>query len=121
MPTANQKTLRDRLSWVESARQGILSAIGDDVVDTRFTVHPTVDPLKLILKVTLRRPLAKNTKGHLRTYLRCHAESNGCELPTIKIKDSWIQAEVLIQSRHWSRDAKGKFLRGGRRFTGRTG
>jgi hypothetical protein len=116
MSSASQKSAKERLSWVEGARQGILSAIGDDIVQPQFKVFPTVDPLRFILKVTLSRPLAKKTREHFRAYLRCHAERHGCELPIIRITDQWIQAEVLTVSRVWSRDAGGKFNSVGRHF-----
>jgi hypothetical protein len=115
MGTPSRKAARERLSWVEDARQGILRAIGD-VVHERFRAHPTVDPLKYLLRITLRYPLAKATRPHLRMYLRCMAETKGCEVPIIRITDKWIQAEVLTKSRYWSRDAQGRFIKGGRRF-----
>lgn len=119
MTYASRKSAQERLSWVEDARQGILRAIGDDVVHPQFLAFPTVDPLKFMLKITLNRPLAKGTREPFRSYLRCWAEQQGCEVPIIRINDFWIQAEVLIQHRHWSRDAKGKFQKGGKRFTRR--
>ena len=115
MTHASQKMLKERLSWVEGARQGILRALDDEIVNPRFSVFPTVDPLRCILKITLKRPLAKATIPHLRRYLRCWAEQHGCELPIIRVNDGWVQAEVLTQQRVWSHDAKGQF-RPGRRF-----
>ena len=119
MPSPSQQSAMRRLSWIEDARQGILRAV-DDVVHEQFKAHPTVDPLKYILRITLRYPLAKATRPYLRQYLRCMAESNGCELPVISITDKWIQAEVLTRSRFWSRDAKGRFQKGGKRFERRS-
>jgi hypothetical protein len=40
-------------------------------------------------------------------------------MPIIRINDFWVQAEVLTQTRTWSRDAKGHFHKGGKRFVSR--
>jgi len=112
---AKERRLRERLEWVEPAREGLLRALGEDIMSPRISVFPTVDPLKLILKITFRRPIAKETREPLRTYLRCWADTYSCELPVIHITDRWAQAEVLIQQRVWSRDAKGRF-KGAKRF-----
>ena len=109
------KRILDRFTWVEPARQGIIRAIGDPIIHEKVGIFPTVDPIRLILKMSLRRRLHKGTRQPLRTYLRCWAEMEGCEVPIININDSCIQAEVLIQHRFWSRDAHGRF-KGGRRF-----
>jgi len=116
MPNVTRSAIRRRLAWVESARLGLISALGDDVMHSRVRVTPTVDPLKLILSVALKIPLAKGTRPHLRTYLRCHAEMHGCELPIIRITDKRVQAEVLIESRYKPRDHLGRFKKRGRRF-----
>jgi hypothetical protein len=108
MSKISEQVLRARLQWVEYARVGILSAI-EDKVNPTFQVFPTVDPLKVILKITVSRPLAKSTRSYFRTYIRCWASEFGCDVPIINIEDRHIQAEVLIVSRHWSRDATGKF------------
>lgn len=118
MTTARKRLTQERMQWVEYARQGILVAVGEDVVHPQFKIFPTVDPLKFILKITLRMPLAKKTREPLRTYLRSWAGEFGCELPIINIEKAWVQAEVLTQHRKWSRDAKGRF-KGGRRFESR--
>jgi hypothetical protein len=120
MTTSSQKAARDRLSWVEDARQGILRAIGDDVVQPLFKAHPTVDPLKYILRITLRHPLAKETRPHIRAYLRCMADATGCDVPVIRITDQWIQAEVLTVHRYWSRDDQGRFKKRPKRFERRS-
>jgi hypothetical protein len=117
MNKVQEQIARKRLGWVDHARLGILAACGDDVVSPTFHVRPTVDPLKFILKITLKQPLAKATRGHLRTYLRCWANEFGCEAPIINIQNNWVQAEVLTTARVWSRDAKnGRFVKGGHRF-----
>lgn len=116
MPDVNRKAILERLAWVEPARLGLLSALGDDVMNPRIRVAPTVDPLKFILSVALRRPLAKETRPHLRAYLRCYAEMHRCELPIIRITDNRVQAEVLIQQRRWNRSADGRFKKGAKRF-----
>lgn len=116
MTTSSQAAARERLSWVDDARQGILRAIGDDVINPNFKAFPTVDPIKHILKITLRLPLSKSTRSHLRAYLRCWAEMNGCEVPIIRITDKHIQAEVLTKHRYWRRNAQGRFKPGGKRF-----
>ena len=100
---------------MEHARQGILAAIGDEVIAPQFQVFPTVDPLRFILKITLLLPLGKATREPLRMYLRAWAAEFSCDVPIVDIHESWIQAEVLTQTRVWSRDAKGKF-KGGQRF-----
>jgi hypothetical protein len=119
MNAVQKKAAQKRLQWVEHARLGILSACGEDVVAPTFSVHPTVDPIRFILKITLRVPIAKGTREPLRTYIRCWAGEFDCEVPIFNITKRWIQAEVLTAQRVWSRDAKGKF-KGGRRFERRT-
>ena len=118
MTSSKERFARERLQWVERCRQGILSAIGDDVVDSQFKVFPTVDPLRFILKISLKIPLGKDTRAPLRTYIRCCADELDCEVPIINIQERWVQAEVLTKQRVWSRDAKGRF-KGGRRFESR--
>jgi len=113
--TSEERLARQRLQWVEHARQGILAAVGEGVIDPQFQVFPTVDPLRFILKITLLVPLGKATREPLRNYLRAWAKEFSCDVPVIDIHESWIQAEVLTQQRFWSRDAKGKF-KGGQRF-----
>jgi hypothetical protein len=97
----SQEILRERLSWIDSARNGILEAI-EGKVDATFKVHPTVDPLKVILRINLYRPLCKNTREPLRTYLRLWAHKYDCRVPIVNINDKWIQAEVLIKSRRFN-------------------
>ena len=109
-----QKMLKERLAWVEPARLGILSAIGEDMVHPQFKVYPTVDPLKVMLKIILLHPLSNKTRKHLRDYIRCRAESHGCDVPIINIHDRNIYAEVLLKTRVWNRNEKGKFVK--RRF-----
>ena len=119
MSKVSQQILRERLSWIEDARKGILRAMGDDLVDSRFRVFPTVDPLRFILKITLLSPVRKDLREPIRTYLRYWAEKHDCELPVIRIEPDRVQAEVLIQHRHWSRDQHGRFKKGGKRFVRR--
>lgn len=119
MTSAKEQLARQRLQWVEHARQGILAAVGDDVVHEQFKVYPTVDPLRFILKITLKIPLGKGTRTPLRNYLRLWAEEYSCELPRIDIQNNRVQAEILTQQRVWSRNEKGRFVRG-KRFVGRT-
>ena len=99
---------RKRLEWVGPARDGIIRAC-DDAVSETFHVYPTVDPLRFILKIPLRSPLAKGTRAPFRTYLRCWAEEHGCDIPVIRINDRYVQAEVLTRCRVWHRDQKGRF------------
>lgn len=112
MTSSKEHFARQRLQWVEHARQGILAAVGDDVMSPQFEVFPTVDPLRFILKITLLRPVAKGTRGPLRTYLRAWAKEFSCDMPIIDIQERWVQAEVLTQTRVWSRNAKGMFNKG---------
>jgi hypothetical protein len=119
MDHVNKKIIKKRFTWLEPARQGIIRAIGDPVIHEKMSILPTVDPIRLILKLRLTRKIGKATREPLRTYLRCWAEMEGCELPIININDNCIQAEVLIQHRHWERDAHGRF-KGGRRFERRS-
>jgi len=107
---------RNRFQWVEMARLGIVSALGDDVVSARFMVYPTVDPLRFILKITLHMPLVKGTRAPLRSYLRAWASEFSCDITTIDIQPRYIQAEVLTQSRVWSRDAKSGRFKQNQRF-----
>jgi len=118
MTTANEQLARRRLQWVEYARLGILAAIGDDVVHEQFKVFPTADPLRFILKITLKTPIGKGTREPLRNYLRLWAKEFKCELPRIDIQSNRVQAEVLTKQRFWSRDEKGRF-HGNRRFVRR--
>jgi len=118
--SVQEQITRKRLQWVEHARQGILSAIGD-VVSPNFRVIPSVDPLKFILRIKLNRPLQKRTRSPLRTYIRCWAKEFECDVPIININDHHIQAEILTRQRKWTRDQKGKFYRGAARFTRRVG
>jgi hypothetical protein len=118
--TSKERLARQRLQWVEHARLGILSAVGDDVVHPQFQVFPTVDPLRFILKITLLLPIGKATREHLRTYLRAWAQEFSCDVPIIDIHDGWIQAEVLTQTRVWSRDARTGKFQGDQRFVRRT-
>jgi hypothetical protein len=111
--------IRKRIEWVEGARTDLLMAIGEDVMSPTIHVASTVDPLKFILKIDLKRPLQDGTREHLRRFLRCIAEDNGCELPIIRITERWIQAELLIQQRVWERNALGRF-KGARRFESRS-
>ena len=106
--------MKERLQWVEEARVGLLTALGDDLMSPAIFVIPTADPLKFILKINLVRPVQQETREPLRTYIRCIAKMGGCELPIIRIEDHYVQAEILIGARHWNRDAKGKFLGPGR-------
>ncbi len=115
MDHVSKKIIEKRFTWLEPARQGIIRAIGDPVIHEKMSIFSTVDPIRFILKLGLTRKISKATRDPLRTYLRCWAEMEGCELPIINITDRRIQAEVLIQHRHWERDAYGKF-KGGRRF-----
>lgn len=117
--TSEEKLARQRLQWVEHARLGILSAVGDDVVHPQFQVFPTVDPLRFILKITLLLPIGKATREPLRAYLRAWAQEFSCDVPIIDIHNGWIQAEVLTQQRTWSRDGKTGQFKGGQRFVRR--
>jgi len=117
--TSKERLARQRLQWVEHARLGILSAVGDDVIRSQFQVYPTVDPLRFILKITLLHPLGKDTREPLRAYLRAWAQEFSCDVPIIDIHDGWIQAEVLTQTRTWSRDAKTGKFKGDQRFVRR--
>ena len=119
MSIVSREIATKRLSWVEDARQGILSAIGDDLIHPQFQVFPTVDPIKFVLKITLLAPLRKETREPLREYLRYWAEKHDCELPIIRITDRWVQAEVLTRHRHMERDLHGRFKKGGKRFVRR--
>jgi hypothetical protein len=114
MDHVSKQIVEKRFAWVEPAKQGIHRAIGEPIIRS-VSIHPTVDPIRLILKLGLTRRLQKSTRNPLRTYLRCWAEMEGCEVPIINITDRHIQAEVLIVHRFWERDAHGKF-KGGRRF-----
>jgi hypothetical protein len=115
MDYASQKVIEKRFTWVEPARQGIVRAIGDPIIHETVGILPTVDPIRFILKLQLSRKLGKATRSPLRTYLRCWAEMEGCDLPIINITDRYIQAEVLIKHRQWERDTHGRF-KGSRRF-----
>lgn len=106
------------MAWVETARHGLLMILDTDI-DPNFVVRPTVDPLRFILSITLRFPLAKAAREPLRGFIRSCARSGDCEVSTIKITDRSIHAEILTKHRHRSRDERGKFLK--QRFGGRPG
>jgi hypothetical protein len=93
--------VRRRLEWIEKAREGILAAVGDDVIDPTFKALPTSDPLKFFLEASLKRPLSKNTRTPLRQYIRIWAKMYDCEVPIINISDSGIKAEVYTKGRHF--------------------
>jgi len=116
--TVSRKVDRDRLRWIEHARAGIIAAVGD-VVRPNFRAFPTVDPLRFILKITLNRPFAKATRAPLRTYIRCWAKEFECEVPVIRITDKHVQAEILTRQRHWHRNSKGMFMKGGKKRFGK--
>jgi len=99
MTDISEKNLRKRLSWIDDARAGLVSAIGEDVVSATVHIHTTVDPLRLILKIALKRQIEKATRAPLREWLRIHAEADGCELPIINIGKRSITAELLIKHR----------------------
>jgi hypothetical protein len=108
MDFGDKRLAQQRLAWVEHARAGIVSAIGD-VVDPTFKVIPTVDPLRFILKISLNHPLQKNTRAPLRTYIRVWAQQFGCDVPQINIGPQRVQAEVLTRERTWNRTGRGRF------------
>ena len=110
----SQQIIYERLKWVEDVRENLLFIL-EDKMDPVIHVIPTVDPLKLILKISLRRPLAKGSREPIRVFMRACAAAHGCELPIIRMEDNHIQAEVLIEERHWQRDRRGQFT-GPRRF-----
>lgn len=94
-----------RLAWIEKAREGILSAVGDDVIDPTFKAFPaTNDPLKFFLEAYLKRPLAKQTRSPMRQYIRLWAQTYDCVVPVINISDTAIKAEVYTKRRHFHGD-----------------
>lgn len=95
---------QERLRWLEDARQGLIRALGEGIVEPNISIFTTVDPIKFILKIKLLIPLGKGTRNPLRTYLRCWAKNNACELPTINIDNKRIQAELLTTRRFWRSD-----------------
>jgi hypothetical protein len=98
--------LKNRMEWVEHMRLGLLRAIEEDVMDPVVKVFPTVDPIRVILKITLVNPIAKASRLHMRRYLRAWAEKHNCEIPQIEITDRWVQGNVLIKHRHWKPDVE---------------
>ena len=95
---------QERLRWLEDARQGLIRALGDGIIDPNISIFTTVDPIKFIMKIKLLIPLGKGTRNPLRTYLRCWAKNSECELPTINIDNRRIQAELLTKRRFWRSD-----------------
>ena len=65
----SQQIIRERLVWVENVRENLLFIL-EDKMDPVIHVIPTVDPLKLILKISLHHDLHQFFK----CYLRCPAE-----------------------------------------------
>jgi hypothetical protein len=108
---------KERLSWVKTAKTGML-LIFDDDIDSTFRIRSTVDPIRFILSISLRYPIAKEARKHVRAFIRTCAKEGDCEVPTIRITDRGIQAEILTKTRHRARDAKGKFVK--QRFGGWT-
>lgn len=96
-----KEIIRRRLEWVEHARQGILAAIGDDIIEPDFKAFPTDDPIKFILEAYLRQPLATSTRAPLRKYMRLWARLYDCEVPIINISAKEIRAEVYTKGRHF--------------------
>lgn len=104
MTSTKKRLAKKRLEWVTYAHQGILEAVGDDVMSSKFKVHSTVDPLRFTLTTQLLIPLSKHTRSPLRNYLKIWAESHGCTVQSCRITNSGIQATILIRERTWSRD-----------------
>ena len=96
--------LRERLEWVEHARKGILLALSESI-DPTFSVIPTVDPLKFILKISTRSNLPDAAIRPMRIFLRIWAGKYNCDLPVIKRMKTEIRAEVLIKHRSWKKNA----------------
>ena len=93
--------MRVRLEWIEELRLGLLRALGEDQMNPNIQVFPSVDPLMVIMKISLNFPLPKGSRESFREYVRAVATKSNCEIPIIHIKDRTIQAEILIKHRHW--------------------
>lgn len=98
--TEDASLMRKRLFWVESLRRGLMLLLGDDFLDT-VQVHPTVDPLKVILKIPFHGRLPQTSRDPFRAYVRAWAEIGNCVVPRIDLLDRYAQAEVLIKHRIW--------------------
>jgi hypothetical protein len=98
--TDDASLMRKRLYWVEDLRKGLIFILGEEIMDT-VQVHPTVDPLKVILKIPLRSSITQESREPFREYVRAWAEIGNCVVPRIDILGRYVQAEVLIKHRIW--------------------
>lgn len=115
MPKVKRDVDKKRLEWVKSAKKGLLMVFDDDI-DPNFKIRSTVDPIRFILSITLRYPIAKEARRAVRFFIRTCASKGDCEVPVINITNSRVQAEILTKHRYRARDEKGKFYK--QRFGG---
>ena len=109
MDKAKEDRIRERLAWVDVVREGIIAAVGSDVIFHTFQVRPTTDPLKFIMRIPLLKPLAKETRQPLRVFIRQSAKGAGCVITKIYIGDREIRAEVSTKTRYWHKDSMDAF------------
>lgn len=104
MTSAKTRLAKKRLEWVAYAHQGILEAVGDDVMTPEFRIFKTVDPLKFTYSTPLLQPLCKESHKYLRRYLKAWAASRNCTVNSCRITNSGVQAALLIRERALDRD-----------------
>jgi hypothetical protein len=94
-----QPIVTARFEWVKEAVDGLVRALGEDIMipDSSFTA--SVDPLKWFVHLKLWRPMAKKSREPFRDYLRAWAKIWDCELSRIIIEDRTVVVETLIKHR----------------------
>lgn len=97
------------MEWLEHAQAALLFLLGEDVLDPKFKVLTSADPIKVNVTIALRQPISKASREPLRNYLRAWAKIGNCDVPRIIIDDRGVFAEVLTKQRVWRQDDKSKF------------
>ena len=95
-----QRSISERLDWTKKAVQGLILALGPDVLDMGIKVESTADPLTWIVTLPLKRAVMKGSRAPLRDYFRCWAKIGDCHVPRIAITKRFVRAEILIKTRH---------------------
>jgi hypothetical protein len=112
MVDMRDERLKDRLGWLSSAMDGLLRALGSDVIRAPAQLQRTVDPIKVLVIIQLNRFITKENREPLRTFMRCWAAKWDCDITRFLIDERSIKAEVLTKQRNFIRDAHGRFLTG---------
>ena len=100
------------MGWLSNAMDGLLRALGSDVIKSPAQLQRTVDPIKVLIIIQLNRFLTDENREPLRVFLRCWASKWDCEITRFLIDGHSIKAEVLTKRRNFARDEHGKFQKG---------